>query len=245
MGTTNGNVEVDQAAKEKAKLADLVTGKIEPMKKEQSTRKQVDQLKKQLAAFVSDSSLLSNLNFPLTKAPEDRTEFDAMVLQNLHESIAEREKELDEILRDGEPAKAAREAALTAASAKFEAVDARAREAKAALKAAEEAFARSEEGLGSARDALHRFPAEMEQVASQLTKATDDLTSFREGPLAAFECLLGRTALPAVTEGLIRRRVERSGRRTPALLKLCGTSGGGRRKKVSVPRCRYRSWLHF
>merc|ERR1712176_506806 len=107
------------------------------MRKEKSTKMKVETLKKQLSSFLSDSSLLTNLSCPLLKVPEERTELDNLVLQNLDEAIAEQDKKFAAVLAEGEPARSAREKALNSAQARFDDADAKVRQLKADLKAAE------------------------------------------------------------------------------------------------------------
>eukprot|EP00411_Alexandrium_monilatum_P052890 CAMPEP_0175437084 /NCGR_PEP_ID=MMETSP0095-20121207/55288_1 /TAXON_ID=311494 /ORGANISM="Alexandrium monilatum, Strain CCMP3105" /LENGTH=393 /DNA_ID=CAMNT_0016736747 /DNA_START=37 /DNA_END=1218 /DNA_ORIENTATION=+ len=146
-------------------------------------------------AFSMDQTLLDALPSAAGKAPGERGSFDALVLQQLDAEFQRCTAALEETIANAEITKKEREEKVVTAAAEVEIAKAAAQESKASLEAARAA---QREALATKREAwkaLQQWGPELKQTTAALDSAKASLEEFREGPLAAYEALLGYTLL--------------------------------------------------
>merc|ERR1719499_1784647 len=88
---------------------------------EEEAKEKAHSLVTVLKKFDFDQSMMTALPTSLTKEPANRGAFDLMVVTQLDEEVSKRVVLLDTMLKEAEPAKAARAEALSAAEAALEA----------------------------------------------------------------------------------------------------------------------------
>lgn len=200
-----GDAEFEGAAAQKQKLESGFTSIFTPLKEgaasEGDPKQSIATMIKLGKEFKFDASLLTSLPSALSKAPDARGTFDAMVITQAEEDLQKQISDLSDTLALGEPKKAEREAKVQAAAAMLAAASEKEQSNKAVLKEAQDVKKEAEVVQKAAAKAVHAFAPDMKQVAKGLEAAKSSLKELKEGALAAFKELVERSAIePAAPE---------------------------------------------
>lgn len=139
-----------------------------------------------LSRYQLDRSMLTALPTVLSKAPDARGTFDAMVVSQLDAELDKHTARLQDVIKNGEVDKAKRAEAVAAAQAAQSAASDAHAAAQAALCAVQAELAKREAALRAAQTASKELGPELLRQAGAVDSAKLRLASFREGPLAAF-----------------------------------------------------------
>lgn len=148
---------------------------------------------KELSKHVDiDESMKTAIPSAISKAPDARGGFDAMVVQQLNSAIAKRLEELAGKIASAEPAKAALEKDVDSAEAAFQS-------AKTAQMTSAKAFTELQDAINSEEAKVKALQKEINALKRQDKKSADatsdaqsNLDIFKDGPWAAFEFLKER-----------------------------------------------------
>lgn len=139
-----------------------------------------------------DTTMMSALSLALAKAPETRGTFDQLTVQELQEKGARKITELTEVITNGEPAKAARQAAVAAAEEALQA-------AKAQQIASAHGYTKASDGAAAADQAYTEAKKALTDSVKTARKAARDFETaqvlfdiFKDGPLEDFRKLRER-----------------------------------------------------
>eukprot|EP00747_Dinoflagellata_sp_TGD_P114252 gnl/TRDRNA2_/TRDRNA2_171891_c0_seq8.p1 gnl/TRDRNA2_/TRDRNA2_171891_c0~~gnl/TRDRNA2_/TRDRNA2_171891_c0_seq8.p1 ORF type:complete len:398 (+),score=150.24 gnl/TRDRNA2_/TRDRNA2_171891_c0_seq8:86-1195(+) len=150
--------------------------------------------------FGFDKTMLNTLPPALAKPAAERGHFDGLVLTQFEEECGKRLAEFSETLAQGEPAKAARAAAVTAAEAALAASAEKLTAASAEKTAADTEEKEAEKVLKEAAKHVKDFAKDFSAATSALEEATGAMTTFLEGAMAAFTELSERETPPPEPE---------------------------------------------
>jgi len=164
------------------------------------SKKQAADLDKALLKLGMDQSLVNSLATSSTKTPEERGEFDKVVLQNVEADIAAKMGELQAGIAAEAPGKAQRAAVKDKAQADYDAAKAKKDAAAAAVREAEKAVTAAGKDLSDAKEKVAHFAKEFKSIEASLAAATKKLEGLRTGPVALFATLKTRTAPPPPPE---------------------------------------------
>eukprot|EP00929_Paragymnodinium_shiwhaense_P032298 TRINITY_DN17929_c0_g1_i1.p1 TRINITY_DN17929_c0_g1~~TRINITY_DN17929_c0_g1_i1.p1 ORF type:complete len:386 (+),score=186.95 TRINITY_DN17929_c0_g1_i1:74-1159(+) len=191
------------AAKLEAKLAKLEAAQkdsLAPALSAALTRKEGLELDKVLLKAGVEASIVNSLLNSTTKAPEERGDFDKVVLSNVESDIATKMQELKAEIDKEAPGKTERAAAKDKAQAAYDAAKEKRDAAKAALTEAEKAVKAAQKALADAKSKVSGFSKEMKAAETGITAAQKKLAALREGPIALFATLKARTPPPPPAE---------------------------------------------
>jgi len=199
-----GDKDILEAGNKKATLETAMTDFVKPLTEgglsEDQAKEAVASLTAVLKKFDFDQSMIMSIPTSLSKEPAVRGPFDTMVVAQLDEEVGKRVAALDATLKEGEPSKAERAAALASAEATLvsakEAQLASAESFQAAQKAEKDASA----ALDAAKKALKAMTSEIRSHNRALDIASAELSVFQEGPLAVFGELKEHVAPPPPPE---------------------------------------------
>lgn len=198
-----GDSELDSAA---ASLESLTGAKVTVDKLKAgsddatSVKIEISALIELLGRFKLDPSMLTALPTVLSKAPDARGAFDAMVVSQLDAELEKHIARLQGVIQDGEADRAKRAEAVSAAHAAQTAASEARAVAEAALYAMQAEFAKREAALRTAQAALKDLGPELLRQAAAVDSAKVELASFHEGPLAAFTELTAPLPAPVAPE---------------------------------------------
>eukprot|EP00928_Gymnodinium_smaydae_P025556 TRINITY_DN2030_c0_g1_i1.p2 TRINITY_DN2030_c0_g1~~TRINITY_DN2030_c0_g1_i1.p2 ORF type:complete len:556 (+),score=213.06 TRINITY_DN2030_c0_g1_i1:73-1668(+) len=134
--------------------------------------------------FGFDPSMLTALPSAFSKAPDQRGQFDTLVLDQFREEHAKKMATLDAELEAARPAREERAAAVDAAKKAEEEAASADETARAELQAAQTAQADADAATKAAQKALKEFAGEMKTATLSLSEAEKQVKAFAKGPLA-------------------------------------------------------------
>jgi len=189
-----GDAEALKLEKTKAALESAVTELLTPMTEAGGSKRQVQSLVKQLGPIELEDSMMSALELPLLKKPDQRGSFDAVILEQLSLQLAEKKAVLEKKLAEEAPAREQRAEAVKAAQDNHDAAKVASETAASELNEAKEGESAAKSAAATAEHAVGSLTAELRAAAKKLDAARKELEGFRSGPLASFQELLERTA---------------------------------------------------
>mmetsp|Transcript_100980 Transcript_100980/g.253136 ORF Transcript_100980/g.253136 Transcript_100980/m.253136 type:complete len:385 (+) Transcript_100980:62-1216(+) len=194
----SGALVYTQAVENKAKLEQAFRGDYDTLK--QTT---VPKLVKALLKFAHDfhfeDVLVEAAEATLSKPPDARGTFDGLVITELDKAFADKIAALEETVRNEEPAKAERAAALEAAGARLSTAGEDEQARKAAVTEAAVAAKEAENAKKAAERAVKDFGPEMKRTAAELTAAQKKFAEV-ESIVCSFKELRERSAPPPEEE---------------------------------------------
>eukprot|EP00747_Dinoflagellata_sp_TGD_P114250 gnl/TRDRNA2_/TRDRNA2_171891_c0_seq5.p1 gnl/TRDRNA2_/TRDRNA2_171891_c0~~gnl/TRDRNA2_/TRDRNA2_171891_c0_seq5.p1 ORF type:complete len:389 (+),score=151.34 gnl/TRDRNA2_/TRDRNA2_171891_c0_seq5:70-1167(+) len=196
-----GDADLAATATKKEKLEQLKSETYAPLKEGTADGKNAGKLVSILQKeFGFDKTMLNTLPPALAKPAAERGHFDGLVLTQFEEECGKRLAEFSETLAQGEPAKAARAAAVTAAEAALAASAEKLTAASAEKTAADTEEKEAEKVLKEAAKHVKDFAKDFSAATSALEEATGAMTTFLEGAMAAFTELSERETPPPEPE---------------------------------------------
>jgi len=185
----SANVEFERTVKQKDKLENNLNNSLRPLLSQGGTAEEVGSFVDELTKFGFDESMLIALPGALSKAPEGRTPFDTLVLNQVEEEVAKHLAAFEKTIKDAEPARASRLQTMGQATAKLEQAK------KLQVKRADEYTKASKEDE-SRNDIVKAARKEVTVLGQQAKKERDfteqtflGLRIFQTGPKVAFESL--------------------------------------------------------
>merc|ERR1712113_176855 len=163
---------------------------------EEKAKEMVSSLLLVLKEYNFDQSMITSLPNVLSKGPTLRGPFDAMVLTLLDEEVSKHLMAIDAMVKESEPLKAERAAALETAKVSCEAARSKQTECSEILNIAQAEEKECESALKKAHQLLKELGPQVQQCSNDLDAAKEKLSNFCEGPLVAFAELKDRTTLP-------------------------------------------------
>eukprot|EP00931_Biecheleriopsis_adriatica_P112929 TRINITY_DN877_c0_g1_i4.p1 TRINITY_DN877_c0_g1~~TRINITY_DN877_c0_g1_i4.p1 ORF type:complete len:393 (-),score=160.08 TRINITY_DN877_c0_g1_i4:297-1415(-) len=189
-----GDAEALQLEKCMAALEAAVADLLRPLKEAGGPKRQLHALEKRLTALELEDSLLAALELPLSKKPEQRGSFDAVILEQLDLQIAGKKAALEAKLAEAAPAREERAASVKAAQDAHDAAKAASDAAEAESSTAKKEEAAAKAAAAAAKDSMASLTTELMEAAQLLDAAREQLQEFRSGPLSTFKELLEHTA---------------------------------------------------
>lgn len=165
-----------------------------------SVKTNISALIELLGLYKFDQSMLTALPTVLSKAPDARGAFDAMVVGQLDAELEKHIERLKGVMQDGEADRAKRAEVVAAAQAAQNTATEAHAVAEAALYAMQAEFAQREAAVRTAQAALKDLGPELLRHAAAVDSAKLGLTNFQEGPLAAFTELTRPVPAPVAPE---------------------------------------------
>lgn len=182
-----GNADLDDALAKKTKLEAAIGAHLEVLRTEGGGKQHVQALRALGKTFGFESSMLTSLSsWEAKKAPEQRGDFERVVLQQLEAEITKHVAALEKTLADGEAGKAERAAKVATAEAAVEAATAQCESSKAALAEAKAAEKTAKDAVSAAKKAVGSFFSDMKVRGDAFDEAKLKLKTFEEGPMAFF-----------------------------------------------------------
>eukprot|EP00933_Yihiella_yeosuensis_P049891 TRINITY_DN473_c0_g1_i2.p1 TRINITY_DN473_c0_g1~~TRINITY_DN473_c0_g1_i2.p1 ORF type:complete len:404 (+),score=151.85 TRINITY_DN473_c0_g1_i2:78-1214(+) len=175
---------------EKTALESAVSTSLAPLKEGSGSKKSIHALAKWAASAGLESSIIEAMELPLSKKPDARGSFDAVILEQLDLQISQKLATLNGHLAEEAPAREQRAAVVKAAQEAHDAAKAASEASVAELKAAKEAEAAAKTALAAASEAVQGFSAELLSTAGKLDRSKTKLEGFVNGPLADFNSLV-------------------------------------------------------
>mmetsp|Transcript_3401 Transcript_3401/g.5608 ORF Transcript_3401/g.5608 Transcript_3401/m.5608 type:complete len:389 (-) Transcript_3401:208-1374(-) len=202
---TQGNKDLEKAEAKKATLETVMADIYTPIKEgtAENLPKMIKSLMAKLKEFsVSmDGGLMETVPAALSKAKEDRGDFDKVVFEQLDSEFGKLVEKFNTILAEGGPGKAERAAAVETAKTELATAEEALKKADEESTAAAEAKTAGEAALKAAKKAAREAGPALKKATSELKDAEAKLDEFKEGPLAAFKSLAERSTPPPEPEG--------------------------------------------
>jgi len=184
---STGDAELDDALAKKTKLEGAIAAHLEVLRTEGGGKQHVQALRALGKSFGFDLSMLTSLSsWEAKKAPEQRGDFERVVLQQFEAEIRKHVAALEKTLADGEAGKAERAAKVAAAEAAVDAATAQCESSKAALAEAKSVEKAAKDAVAAAKKAVGSFFSDMKVRGDAFDDAKRKLKTFEEGPLAFF-----------------------------------------------------------
>eukprot|EP00930_Biecheleria_cincta_P034514 TRINITY_DN2384_c0_g1_i3.p1 TRINITY_DN2384_c0_g1~~TRINITY_DN2384_c0_g1_i3.p1 ORF type:complete len:380 (+),score=139.76 TRINITY_DN2384_c0_g1_i3:84-1223(+) len=190
----DGDAKGDDLEKAKEAFAAARSELLMPMKEAGGSKRPLHNLAKQLKAVHIEDSLLEAMELPLLKKPEQRGDFDAVILEQLDLQLSEKDLAFESKLKEAASAKEERAAAVRAAQDAHDTAKEASEAAAEELKAAKDAESAAKASSVEAHRAAKSLTSELADAAQQLDTARQRLEAFRSGPLVCFNELLERSA---------------------------------------------------
>jgi len=194
-----GLAEAMKAEASKTKVEGLAS-EIDEVHKSQDANACAKFIKELTKLIEVDDSMKTAIPSALTKAPEARGGFDAMVVQQLNASIAKTIEELTGKIANAEPMKAALEKDIKDVEAAHLANKEKQMHAAKAFAAIQDAATAKEAEVKAKQKEINGLKRTDKKGAEALAEAQSTLDLFRDGPLAAFTSLKERVAEKADEE---------------------------------------------
>merc|ERR1712110_1087513 len=171
-----------------------------PMKNNNTSGKQVQEFVKAIGWLLLDDTLLETLPSVVCKNPDERSEFDTIVVTQVENTLLKKSSALEVELDTLRPDRDARAALVATAHSK----EAAAKEALTAAKqqhvSASAEVSNAEDALAAAQKAWKGFGAEMKAVEATEVTVKEELSEFLEGPITAFSTLKMLTSPPKTAD---------------------------------------------
>jgi len=189
----SGDKEYKASAAKKEKVVSMQAEAYVPLKetamKDSEMKKKVKLLMTVGKEFSFDSSLLESAPAALAKKPEERGEFDKTILGHMDTQFEKCLEALSAEISGLEPGKQEREAKVAAAKSVADAAAAKLGAATTAVKDAKDALKAGEKALKAATLSVKNWLPDVKVMFDSLDEATEELKTFKEGPLQTFETL--------------------------------------------------------
>jgi len=185
----SANVEFERTVKQKDKLENNLNNSLRPLLSQGGTAEEVGSFVDELQKFGFDESMLIALPGALSKAPEGRTPFDTLVLNQVEEEVAKHLAAFEKTIKDAEPARASRLQTMGQATAKLEqAKKLQVKRADEYTKASKEDESRNEI-VKAARKEVTVLGQQAKKERDFMEQTFRGLRIFQTGPKVAFESL--------------------------------------------------------
>lgn len=183
-----------QTAKKVDRLETTRKNVYEPLKEAQARGKQLNTKMKDLRKigkeFAFHDVLLEAMPSILKKQLDRRQTFDKVAIQQFDAEFTKRLTELETITEDGEVAFESTHSAVQTAQEELQSLKRQQDDCSRELAVAEADFADSIAALAGAKQKVRQFPSDSKKATDALCKAQAQLSTFREGPLGAYEQLV-------------------------------------------------------
>eukprot|EP00933_Yihiella_yeosuensis_P049890 TRINITY_DN473_c0_g1_i1.p1 TRINITY_DN473_c0_g1~~TRINITY_DN473_c0_g1_i1.p1 ORF type:complete len:374 (+),score=161.99 TRINITY_DN473_c0_g1_i1:77-1198(+) len=189
-----GDAKAQGYEAEKTALESAVSTLLAPMKEAAGSKKCIHALAKAATSANLESSLIEAIELALSKKPDARGSFDAVIIEQLDLQISQKLATLNGHLAEEAPAREQRAAAVKAAQEAHDAAKAASEASLAELKAAKEAEAAAKTALTTATEAVKGFSEELLSTTGKLDRSKNKLEGFVNGPLADFNLLVDYAA---------------------------------------------------
>jgi len=187
---TQGDMDLADASGKKEQIETMVNDVLNPSKENGGDKKMLKQIEKIGKTFDMDGSLLEALHRALmVKTAEARSNFDGIAVREFESACQTIVAELNTVLKNGEPGKIEREAAVQSAKAMQEAACSQHEASSTAVSEAEAALKQSKVDVKTAEKGVHNFLSEIHTAANDLDAKKSELADFQQGALVDFAYL--------------------------------------------------------
>lgn len=183
------DAEVKDTSELKTKLESALGAEWETSKTSKTTAKALHTLEKLFTEIGLEAGLIDSLPDTLKKDPEARGTFDGIVTKHVDEATAKYLVTTTATIQNAEQAKVDLANAKAAAEAALTAADEKSTASAFAFSAAETAVKDGKAALKQANSAVENFEKEMSTAGSSLEHAKEALTAFADGAVASFAAL--------------------------------------------------------